>query len=45
MTPAPLRCSIGLVLTHKKYKGDRGTVVTGAKGFVVLSGNTRTTDD
>jgi hypothetical protein len=42
---SPLRRSIGLVLTHKKYKRDRGTVVTGAKGFVFLSGNTRTTDD
>src|SRR5690242_3256494 len=37
--------------THKKFKGDRlmpwgkGTVVTGAKGFVFLSGNTATSDD
>jgi len=37
--------------THKKWKGDRlmpwgkGTVVTGAKGFVFLSGNTATADD
>lgn len=37
--------------THKKFKGGRlmpwgkGTVVTGAKGFVFLSGNTATVDD
>jgi enamine deaminase RidA (YjgF/YER057c/UK114 family) len=37
--------------THKKFKGDRlmpwgkATVVTGAKGYVFLSGNTATTDD
>lgn len=37
--------------THKKFKGGRlmpwgkGTVVTGAKGFVFLSGNTATPDD
>jgi enamine deaminase RidA (YjgF/YER057c/UK114 family) len=37
--------------THKKFKGGRlmpwgkGTVVTGAKGFVFLAGNTATTDD
>jgi len=39
------------LVTHKKFKGDRlmpwgkGTVVTGARGFVFLSGNTATTDD
>ena len=39
------------LVTHKKFKGDRlmpwgkGTVVSGAKGFVFLSGNTATTDD
>lgn len=39
------------LVTHKKFKGDRlmpwgkGTVVTGAKGFVFLSGNTTTTND
>ena len=39
------------LVTHKKFKGDhlmpwgKGTVVTGAKGFVFLSGNTATTDD
>jgi len=39
------------LVTHKKFKGGRlmpwgkGTVVTGAKGFVFLSGNTATTDD
>jgi len=37
--------------THKKFKGGglmpwgKGTVVTGAKGFVFLSGNTATPDD
>jgi enamine deaminase RidA (YjgF/YER057c/UK114 family) len=37
--------------THKKFKGDRlmpwgkGTVVTGARGYVFLSGNTATSDD
>ena len=39
------------LVTHKKLKGGRlmpwgkGTVVTGAKGFVFLAGNTATTDD
>ena len=39
------------LVTHKKSKGGRlmlwgeGTVVTGAKGFVFLAGNTATTDD
>jgi hypothetical protein len=39
------------LVTHRKFKGDRmmpwgkGTVVTGAAGFVFLSGNTATTDD
>ena len=39
------------LVTHKKFKGDRlmpwgkGTVVTGAKGFVFLSGNTATADN
>ena len=39
------------LVTHKKFKGDRlmpwgkGTVVTGAKGFVFLSGNTATKED
>lgn len=39
------------LITHRKFKGDRlmpwgkGTVVSGAKGFVFLSGNTATTDD
>ena len=39
------------LVTHRKYKGGRlmpwgkGTVVSGAKGFVFLSGNTATTDD
>src|SRR3954451_655439 len=39
------------LVTHKKRKGGqlmpwgKGTVVTGAKGFVFLSGNTATTDD
>jgi enamine deaminase RidA (YjgF/YER057c/UK114 family) len=39
------------LVTHKKFKGDRlmpwgkGTVVTGAKGFVFLAGNTGTGDD
>ena len=38
------------LVTHKKWKGGhlmpwgKGTVVTGAKGFVFLSGNTATTD-
>jgi enamine deaminase RidA (YjgF/YER057c/UK114 family) len=37
--------------TYKKFKGDRlmpwgkATVVTGAKGYVFLSGNTATADD
>ena len=37
--------------THKKFKGDRlmpwgkGTVVSDAKGYVFLSGNTATVDD
>src|SRR5436189_4479995 len=37
--------------THKKFKGDRlmpwgkGTVVTGARGYVFLSGNTATAED
>jgi enamine deaminase RidA (YjgF/YER057c/UK114 family) len=41
---------MGLV-THRKFKGDRlmpwgkGTVVTGAKGFVFLCGNTATAQD
>jgi enamine deaminase RidA (YjgF/YER057c/UK114 family) len=39
------------LVTHKKLKGGRlmpwgkGTVVSGAKGFVFLAGNTATTDD
>ena len=39
------------LLTHKKFKGGhlmpwgKGTVVSGAKGYVFLSGNTATTDD
>jgi enamine deaminase RidA (YjgF/YER057c/UK114 family) len=39
------------LVTHKKLKGGRlmpwgkGTMVTGAKGFVFLAGNTATTDD
>ena len=39
------------LVTHKKFKGDRlmpwgkGTVVTGAKGYVFLSGNTATAQD
>jgi len=39
------------IVTYKKSKGGRmmpwgkGTVVTGAKGFVFLAGNTATTDD
>ena len=39
------------LVTHKKFKGGhlmpwgKGTVVSGAKGFVFLSGNTATTDD
>jgi len=39
------------LVTHKKLKAGRlmpwgkGTVVTGAKGFVFLAGNTATTDD
>lgn len=39
------------LVTHKKLKGGRlmpwakGTVVTGAKGFVFLCGNTATTED
>ncbi|MGB9353125.1 MAG: RidA family protein [Pseudolabrys sp.] len=39
------------LVTHKKFKRDRlmpwgrGTVVTGAKGFVFLAGNTGTADD
>ena len=39
------------LVTHKKFKGGRlmpwgkGTVVTGAKGFVFLAGNTATADD
>ena len=39
------------LVTYKKIKGDRlmpwgkGTVVTGAKGFVFLAGNTATADD
>src|SRR5262249_4633155 len=46
----PLEGPLELV-THKKFKGGRlmpwgkGTVVTGAKGFVFLSGNTATADD
>ena len=39
------------LVTHKKLKGGRlmpwgkGTVVTGAKGFVFLAGNTATAED
>jgi enamine deaminase RidA (YjgF/YER057c/UK114 family) len=39
------------LVTHKKFKGGhlmpwgKGTVVSGAKGLVFLSGNTATTDD
>jgi enamine deaminase RidA (YjgF/YER057c/UK114 family) len=39
------------LVTHKKFKGGRlmpwgkGTVVSGAKGFVYLCGNTATADD
>jgi len=39
------------LVTHRKLKGGRlmpwgkGTVVTGAKGFVFLAGNTATSDD
>ena len=39
------------LVTHRKFKGDhlmpwgKGTVVTGAKGYIFLSGNTATTDD
>src|SRR4051812_45286668 len=39
------------LVTHKKFKGDRlmpwgkATVVTGAKGYVFLSGNTATVED
>lgn len=39
------------LVTHKKYKGDKlmpwakGTVVSGAKGYVFLCGNTGTTED
>ena len=39
------------LVTHKKWKGGhlmpwgKGTAVTGAKGFVFLSGNTATADD
>ncbi|MER8593356.1 RidA family protein [Mesorhizobium sp. M1182] len=38
------------LVTHKKFKNGRlkwgkGTVVTGAKGFVYLSGNTATAED
>jgi len=39
------------LITHKKMKGDRlmpwgkATVVTGAKGYVFLSGNTATAED
>jgi enamine deaminase RidA (YjgF/YER057c/UK114 family) len=39
------------LVTHKKFKSGKlmpwgkGTVVTGAKGFVYLSGNTATSDD
>ena len=39
------------LVTHKKFKGDRlmpwgkATVVTGAKGYVFLSGNTATAED
>src|SRR6516225_5650648 len=39
------------LVTHKKWKGGRlmpwgkGTVVTGARGFVFLAGNTATADD
>jgi enamine deaminase RidA (YjgF/YER057c/UK114 family) len=39
------------LVTHKKFKGGRlmpwgkGTVVTGANGFVFLSGNTATAED
>ena len=39
------------LVTHKKLKGGRlmpwgkGTVVTGARGFVFLAGNTATADD
>ena len=39
------------LVTYKKFKGGRlmpwgkGTVVTGAKGFVFLAGNTATADD
>jgi hypothetical protein len=46
----PLEGNLELV-THKKLKGGRlmpwgkGTVGTGAKGFVFLSGNTATADD
>ena len=46
----PLEGKLELV-THRKLKGGRlmpwakGTVVTGAKGFVFLAGNTATADD
>jgi enamine deaminase RidA (YjgF/YER057c/UK114 family) len=39
------------LVIHKKHKGSRlmpwgkGTVITGARGFVFLAGNTATTDD
>jgi hypothetical protein len=39
------------LVTHKKLKGGRlmpwgkGTVVTGAKGYVFLAGNTATAED
>uniref|UniRef100_UPI001C302236 hypothetical protein n=1 Tax=Deinococcus sp. GbtcB9 TaxID=2824754 RepID=UPI001C302236 len=39
------------LVTHKKMKGGRlmpwgkGTVISGAKGYVFLAGNTATTED
>src|SRR6266850_1752752 len=48
--PAAMGGSMNLT-TYKKFKGDRlmpwgkATVVTGAKGYVFLAGNTATADD
>src|SRR5438445_7958777 len=49
-TCSPMGGSMNLV-THKKFKGDRlmpwgkATIVTGAKGYVFLPGNTATAED
>jgi enamine deaminase RidA (YjgF/YER057c/UK114 family) len=50
-SPEQLREKIMELITHKKFKGGRlmpwgkGTVVSGARGYVYLSGNTATSED